>query len=69
MKKFIEQSKGQRMVAVEEPVHDRKLFLRSAKPLKRKAWTAEEVLSEQEALCLKKQMVRVRGEIGTQDEN
>ncbi|GLD69060.1 uncharacterized protein AKAME5_002037300 [Lates japonicus] len=64
IKRFLEQTKGLRLITVEEYFPDLKLFLRSAKILTRKSGMTEDVLSDQEIYRLKKHIVKVKSGTG-----
>ncbi|GLD46690.1 uncharacterized protein AKAME5_001912600 [Lates japonicus] len=68
IKRFLEQTKGLRLIIVEEHFPDLKLFLRSAKILTRKSGMAEDVLSDQEIYRLKKHIVKVKSQISSLDD-
>ncbi|GLD74284.1 uncharacterized protein AKAME5_002561300 [Lates japonicus] len=68
IKRFLEQTKGLRLITVEEHFPDLKLFLRSAKILTRKSGMTEDVLSDQEIYRLKKHIVKVKSQISSQDD-
>ena len=69
IKKFLEQTKGQRLIAMEDHFPDLRQFLRSAKPLTtRRSGMADDVLSDQEIYRLKKHILRVKGHLSSQDD-
>lgn len=68
IKRFLERTKGQRLIIVEDHFPHLKVFLKSAKLLTRKCGRVDDELSDQEVYSLKKHIVKVKSQLSSQNE-